>query len=526
MGFYERLQKRLSAASEPAAEDEGFKPWNGNNPGTVEITDADREQVNGSWKTDALDAGRGFAQGALGGGADELVGVAGGDRDLARGQDEESQGRSPWLYGSMRALGGLPRNLATGMLGGAAQGGIEGALSSNSDDPWTRLKAAGAGAATNAALHGVGEGVDATGRLAQATSRGLGAISDQARNAAVGGTAADYRNLAEERGLDYAMQGPSDAIRSLGLANRLIPQSPRTYANKAQTAREAAGADVGQALDEAGLDPSTHVLRDDLGAALGQREALARNGTTRGDALSNSYGRMGVLLDRDAPPVFTPRALNEQKTAYYDQGYKEGKVADLPASIGAESARGGGASAKDLLLGALGNTPVQKAQYEGAAQRFGDASMIEDMARNRAAGNQAAPTGAGLWGTLTQPATRVVKDFGPDLAANVTQLGADAAGGLGNFTRNLAAPAARGLGALAGSPLTQAAAGGNVTDAALGALQSNPQLLGQYKNQFAEAAGSPAPGAVSALITRLIQTDPEFRTRVLPQLRAAAGGDE
>lgn len=106
--------------------------------------------------------------------------------------------------------------------------------------------------------------------------------------------------------------------------------------------------------------------------------------------------------------------------------------------------------------------------------------------------------------------------------------------------------AARGLGGLINGPgparlsaLTQRAGAGlmdiaptgvaagyagseiaeSTTDAALNALQNNPQALGPYAGQIAESAGSPEPGAVNALITKLIQTDPEFRTQILPRLR-------
>jgi hypothetical protein len=60
--------------------------------------------------------------------------------------------------------------------------------------------------------------------------------------------------------------------------------------------------------------------------------------------------------------------------------------------------------------------------------------------------------------------------------------------------------------------------------AALDALYGGGSELGQYKSQFAEAAGSPNPGAVQDLITRLTLTDPQFRTQLLPLLSRRAGG--
>ena len=57
------------------------------------------------------------------------------------------------------------------------------------------------------------------------------------------------------------------------------------------------------------------------------------------------------------------------------------------------------------------------------------------------------------------------------------------------------------------------------------ALQNEPQSLGPYAQQFAEAMGSRQTGAVSALLSRLSQTDPTWRTQYLPALRARTGGD-
>jgi len=63
-----------------------------------------------------------------------------------------------------------------------------------------------------------------------------------------------------------------------------------------------------------------------------------------------------------------------------------------------------------------------------------------------------------------------------------------------------------------------------LTEAALDAMRNDPQALGPYLQQIAQAAGSREPDAVSALITRLSRTDPNFRTQVLPALRARTGG--
>jgi hypothetical protein len=63
-----------------------------------------------------------------------------------------------------------------------------------------------------------------------------------------------------------------------------------------------------------------------------------------------------------------------------------------------------------------------------------------------------------------------------------------------------------------------------LTDAALDALRNEPQALGTYARQFADAMQSNDPDAVGVLIQRLSRTDPNFRTQVLPALRARTGG--
>lgn len=61
--------------------------------------------------------------------------------------------------------------------------------------------------------------------------------------------------------------------------------------------------------------------------------------------------------------------------------------------------------------------------------------------------------------------------------------------------------------------------GNKLGEAALSALQNNPQIFGQWQAEFAQAASSPEPGAVNALISRLAQKDPEFRAGPLQQLQ-------
>jgi hypothetical protein len=65
-----------------------------------------------------------------------------------------------------------------------------------------------------------------------------------------------------------------------------------------------------------------------------------------------------------------------------------------------------------------------------------------------------------------------------------------------------------------------------LTDAVMDMLRNDPQSLGPYASQFGQAmgAGDNEQDSISTLITRLSKTDPNFRTQVLPAIRARTGG--
>lgn len=557
----------MLARRRSAQDEDGFKPWTG--PETIPYSDEDRDQVNGTLRTDVMDAGRGFAQGALMGGADELVGAVGGDRELARQQWHESQARSPWLTGSMQALGGAPAAMAAGGWKGAmALGGLSGVLGGDPRDAGEAAQAFAGGAAAGGALHGMGEGMGMTSQLAGAASRGLGNIANDARNVALGGTGGDFQKAARMRGLDYIDTELPQSAEKLGLTNRFMPQSPGQYARKADAVRETAGKAEGAALDEAGQNVATYTPVDDLAEGLRRRGGASRDGTIEGVAEDTRLGQMAdtLLSERGTPamkrapeldsndmlygggtevlepgPEFiptggiapgsaglmSPRELNTQKSAYYDRGYKQSGMSDETAQLGATANREAGSEARDQLLAALDYAPEGvKPRYEQAAKTYGEAATIGDMTRNRAAANKAPTQGQGFFGTMMSPATKLAKDYGPDLAANVSRLGERAAGGVERMT-GAAAPYGRAAGGAAFQPGAQLAgqlsSGSDevpqgAAEAALIDLHTGGQALGQYQAEFAKAASSPDKGAVSTLITRLTMTDPQFRANVLPRL--------
>jgi hypothetical protein len=583
-----RMDKRgikFTTDDAPAGDPDepGFNPWKG--PDQIPISDADREDVNGSFRRDLTDAGRGFTQGALAGGADELVGALRGSdqRDIARAQDAVSQERSPWLYRGAQAIGGLPAALAAGARGAVPYGMLNGMLGGNARNSDELVDSAAAGGATAAALHGLGEGVGAAGRLAQGASGMLGNVANEARNAAFGGTQGDFQKAARLKGLDYVENDLPQAAERLGLTNRLIPQSPSQYARRADAMKTTEGAAEGAALTEAGENVATYTPVDELAAGLRRRGAGARDSTLEGVAEESRMRDMADLLlsERGMPglkrapeldpmdmlygggpevtdpgPAFlptgrtapgsagmmSPAELNAQKSAYYDRGYKQQGQSDATSQLGASTNRMAGAEAREQLLAALSHAPEGvKSRYEQAAQNYGELATIGDMARNRAAANQASSQGQGFFGTLTQPATRALKNYGPDMAANMAALGRDATGGMGNAMQG-AAPYARGMaaGAMPGATQGMGAMGAQAAGAddnppgdplasgrgyllpqvVADLARTNPQALGPYYQQIAQAMqGQNNSGQLNALLERL-ERDQQWSQNYLPQLRA------
>jgi hypothetical protein len=539
-----------------------------------------------------LDSAIGFTQGATGGGADEFLNWLDPDAgQLYRDEMRVSRDRSPWAFHGAQAVGGAPAAMAGGevaalfaapaKLGALAYnmglGAVEGGLSAEGDG-WDRAAGAGRGLVAAGALHGVGEGIGLLGQAGKKAEHLWQAASNEARNS-VFGEPGDYKRLADSRGLDYAFDGPAGIVEELDLANKWVPQSARDYANKLEGIKKSVGPEMAENLEVAGADPRTHVLRDmprELGSnmpppmeaagrestsqsmladellgpqpelatdvqlrqspepsvagALQELERAAPNGTDMGDSLSSAYGRLRGRLPEAVPPVLEPKRLNELKTAYQDQAYEGAKAGDTPGSIAEQSAGNAARATNDLLKGALAKHPDPEhlARHENLSQTYSDSSLLEEMARNKAAGTQGQAAGTGLWGTLSAPITRKVRQYGPDFTANVMQRGADAAGAT---AKAITPGVVEGVGkaaAYANAPIVQAAGrwGGQeprVRQNVLAALESAPEQLGAYAQRLQQAASSPSETAIDDEITRLIQTEPEFRTYYLPMLRVGGG---
>lgn len=289
-----------------------------------------------------------------------------------------------------------------------------------------------------------------------------------------------------------------------------------------------------------------------MGGQLRMQEKLARGGTGDTSALADRYGVLREKLDELPNEMLTPKELNELKSKYYDESYNAG-IGGNPDTVKEQAAANAGRSANMLLREGLQSEPTKLARYEQDARNFGDAALIEGMAQRKAAGTQGQAPATGLWDMLTRPFTKSGR--AADFQANLEQLGADAAEWTGDaltaapdqtlkaaalqtpraLARGAAAPAEQlaGRSFLQPSPPQQSERGFytgmppagaeqrrdlDLSSVTLQAIADRPQVLGHFLAQLQTAASSPDPGALNAEIIRLVQTSPQFRAQVLPQL--------
>lgn len=265
------------------------------------------------------------------------------------------------------------------------------------------------------------------------------------------------------------------------------------------------------------------------------------------DKLSEGVGKSGVTFE-------TPRAYEAGMAATMGPvagGVASGAVSGLRNS----QAQDFGGRALDTAEGALygglaggaGKALGAGSKYFGkAAQWAGD--KIGDFGNNPMVQKAAQWAGASAGGTAGTalgaaspfPGGAAAGGFagtaaGGYLGSKAIPAAAGAIRGVGNAAQGLGSPAMQALGAVtAGKEIggqldrgtdspsnqsTDAGRGNLLGEAALGALQNDPSVLGKYAGEFAKAAASKDTGAVNALINKLAQKDPEFRTGPMIELQ-------
>ena len=247
------------------------------------------------------------------------------------------------------------------------------------------------------------------------------------------------------------------------------------------------------------------------------------------DAAGVVRGQLHGAIDEMATDD-TARAFHNANDAYGISADVENmaraKQLDLdtqsPFSAPSNIARGIGAGTGATIGGAVGGIPgavvggVAGMLSNKAVQNYGP-DVMADFLRSGPGMRDAA-----IGGTLGSAVGGPVGGVAGAALGGMGRPGIQAATGAGQ-----AITGARDRGGDPGAQAQREIEGGRgymLSEVALEALQNEPQVLGRYAPQFAQAMGSNEADAVSALITRLSHTDPDFRMNVLPALRARTGG--
>lgn len=511
----------------------------------------------------------GFAHGITAGTPRALPGALG---EGMRAIDDGARAGNPRLYaaadiGGSVAMpvhlpggGGVARNIATQ----AAEGGAQGAVRAYSDaDPeqdmgdraLEALATGGKDALTAGVITGGMSGVDA---VAGGLAKGMGAASRGLRTAAIGGTPGQFRKLADQRGLDFVESELGALPEQLGVTNTIKPQNASDYARRLAETKATEGGRVDQALADANdqLSPG-FVDKDDLLARMGEAEAAAQRGATgnRGARASAIGNVRDAMADQT---IKTPADLAALKRTYEANAYPDALSGSAENAMGQAHKLGADVS-RDQLRNAMDHTlPETQDAFNSGNQRFGQAAILEEMARNRAAGNaaQTGPMMTGMLGAVggglgamvgqgnlgmaalgaaaAKPMFNMARDYGPDLGANVARLGergmGAAAGGADWLSRN--APTGNLTAALGGQrpdapdgdqALEQMGAdlakqqgearGYLLPQAVKQAVQSGQ--LGPYTDMFAELDDD---ADIAAQLQKLKASDETFRRQFMPLL--------
>lgn len=496
------------------------------------------------------DGAMGAAQGVTMGGADELAGMLPGtSMQEQQALTRQAQQRSPWAYGLGNAAGAAVPAMVSGgataleqLAMSALQGGAAGFLG-NDGDMQQRAGSGLVGAGVGAAVTGGAQGI---GKLAPM----LGRAADSERAAAFS-TPGDFATLARKEGLDYSQHELAQQAERMGLTNKVIPQSAASYAQRAGAARQTAGAAYGQALDDAGAQ-NAHGYADPIADGL---QAIQRQGMGNRSSLGAPRAAVATdLLDRLGPTgqQMSPRELWALKKEYEAAGgYVADDIKNLPTGQGPLVNQEAAGLARGELDNAMGLAlPETQGAYDAARRDHGFAATIENLANEKAI-QDAKPLGmlpaigwaggGGALGGLPGAAAGYVagkgmRTYGHDAAANALRGAEGFASGMGGMAPGFG----RGAGVGAGDAVAwlansksereqqaistmEQARGQHFTRAVEEALDTAPQMLGQYRQQLEEARASGDPARFNAAISALNQ-DPEFRQRVRQPLLQRTGG--
>jgi hypothetical protein len=485
-------------------------------------------------------AAQGFAHGATAG-LDQNIPVYGDYVRQERAQALHDM-PAPFHAGDFAGSVANPANL-TGSLarnvGGAA---IQGAARTYSDaDPNTpigqrALLAAGGGAvAAGASLVGAGVARGA-GWLGSKVAQGAQAVADRARNIGWGMPATALEEFGAQRGL-----APNAALRTfvsegeqIAPPNAILPKGPGSYQPQFAAGQQRAGQQVGQSMADAQAEGIAQMDPNARGTLLRRLDAEGDKAMYSGvdrEPYANALARQGQAVQR-GPAFNTPQDLRAAKTRFGESAYGSSPdVGEAASKQAADFARG---TVRDQLNDYMGQASPQIGQaFNQANQRYGVAATLNDATTSRASAiNTGAGGGIGGQGFVGRMMNMVPGgSLIPDAAANAGRGIQNAAGGFGATARgaaDLAGPAANsGISGWLQSKgvslenVPQQSRGNQLGDAAQRLLQTEPQALGQYQQQFQQAAQQGST-AINQLIIKL-ERDPDFRTGPMLRLQHMTG---
>lgn len=514
-----RFDAALAEGDQPAYNydsqgEVGFKPWSA--PGDAGSPTSTRpgersRYVNperGSLSSLLADTGSDAVQGAAGGvfsglGVNPQQDMGG----AIRARQQLAEDRSPAATGAGKLIGeaGIQTAAAPAALARApvAAGALSGFLSGFGNTNGTlaeRGRGGVGGAAVGAVVAPVASA--ATGKLSSLLENKAPQLAENQATHGLMNRGAQPSDLARLDELGGRQQFYDDANR-LGIKGKPADAAPaaRQVANDAEATRAAIEA------------RNAGVQVDPNAAAAAVRGANPYPGVTRMDRAAD---RAANQVQQAGPGL---GAMDTQR-AYY--GNSSNFASGSPNQVLGQRVHGAiNGEMEDAIN--LAN-PGEGSQWRQAGQDERTGLELSGIAQRAADTQRAAPWTPGEVATgglsrLINNNRHAIAETGYGAAAGMANGGAK----LGSLLQG--APAAFS-GDVGGKYSAENSKPLRVDQAALDLLGggSKGAELGQWRDQIAQAAGSPDTGAVQATITRLTMSDPEFRIKILPLLRQQAGG--
>lgn len=411
---------------------------------------------------------------------------------------------------------------------GAVSGGLSGA-GGTQGDLLERIQGTAKGAGLGALL---GKAFSGSGHAMQSLEDPLERVGNRQYLRQGGATTGDLN--AFDQGMPGGAQGLAERSRAQGIGDGFL-SGPQGYQNDAQKIIGSADAErsllsqgagpldpmaVPASMERAGYQgvPNTTIgLPSKIRAAV---DAEAGGMRQLGSPQKLSFSPSGGVSQVPAQGIPFEDANNYRKIL----GNKTNWTNE-PGDIDAAMQRVHGALNDEMADGLSLANPGSGDRWRQLGRNERDAIGIQNMgarAENRGGGMGVTDAVLMAGGMATgQPAVaaaapvagRAMRAMVPAAAKNAAFAGAGMARAAGDFADS-------GLSNTLGGVLaSESTRGPDLDQIALDVVHAQGPELGRFTNQFAQAAGAEGTDNVKNLISKLIQTEPDFRMQVLPALR-------